>query len=292
MKVGLNTFQLAARFGFNEQGISSETNLLDSARFTAKWGVEVIELMLDISIFAPEQMSEKIAQGLRDLSQQTGVKYSAHLPYTYVDISCLNESFRLKSLHFLKSAISFAKKIGADTNVLHPLGKETAIIFENEKTGNSRITQQRLLDRFLDAIARSLDQLIQYVPSHKLCIENIEYFPFNVIDRILSQFDVCICLDVGHAVHRNEDPIRLFEIYRERIRIIHLHDTVPFRRPNGKETLVGHQPPRGQTLPVERFIRRLQDHNWEGYLILEPLSTANARESLDIVRHLGLLPTP
>jgi sugar phosphate isomerase/epimerase len=102
MKVGLNTFHLAARFGLNEQGASFDTNLLNSAREIAEWGVEVIELMLDICLFTPEQMSLKIVNGLRELSEETGIEYSAHLPYTYIDISCIpySGSFFQRCMYF------------------------------------------------------------------------------------------------------------------------------------------------------------------------------------------------
>ncbi|MGQ9516247.1 MAG: cobamide remodeling phosphodiesterase CbiR [Anaerolineae bacterium] len=58
---------------------------------------------------------------------------------------------------------------------------------------------------------------------HRICVENLVRFPHEAILPLLDELPISFCLDAGHLWLKGEDPIPLFRLYRERVRVIHLH---------------------------------------------------------------------
>ena len=53
-------------------------------------------------------------------------------------------------------------------------------------------------------------------------IENLNY-PYELLDDLLSEFDVGVCFDIGHLIMEKVDLSEIYEKYKNRIKIIHLH---------------------------------------------------------------------
>lgn len=69
-----------------------------------------------------------------------------------------------------------------------------------------------------------LERIIAWCGDPRLiCVENLVRFPHEVILPLLDELPISFCLDAGHLWLKGEDPIPLFRLYRERVRVIHLH---------------------------------------------------------------------
>jgi sugar phosphate isomerase/epimerase len=56
----------------------------------------------------------------------------------------------------------------------------------------------------------------------KLAIENLDY-PFELLEDIILELDLKICLDLGHLMVYDYDIIKVFNKYSFKTSIIHLH---------------------------------------------------------------------
>jgi len=85
------------------------------------------------------------------------------------------------------------------------------------------------------------------------CIENGQYFPgsFKKMDLVLEQFpDAYVAFDIGHTFLNDMDPEEFYDRYKEKIKVIHLHDF-------GKSD---HEVPfTGKLLNMPSFVQKLRD---------------------------------
>jgi sugar phosphate isomerase/epimerase len=55
-----------------------------------------------------------------------------------------------------------------------------------------------------------------------ISIETLSY-PLNWLDEILTDFNLSVCIDVGHLMLYGFDPEAVFSKYKKRTPILHLH---------------------------------------------------------------------
>jgi adenosylcobalamin phosphodiesterase len=55
-----------------------------------------------------------------------------------------------------------------------------------------------------------------------LCVETLDY-PFELIEDIVFDHQLSICLDLGHLIYYDFPPLEHLERYLDRTRVIHLH---------------------------------------------------------------------
>ena len=55
-----------------------------------------------------------------------------------------------------------------------------------------------------------------------LAVETLDY-PFSLVEEIVSEFALSVCLDAGHLWLYGYDSSAAIERYKEAIRVIHLH---------------------------------------------------------------------
>ena len=63
------------------------------------------------------------------------------------------------------------------------------------------------------------------VAEWRYAVEILSY-PFEEVHDIVAEYGLSICLDIGHVMRIGGDPTDLFDTYRERISVIHLHGYV------------------------------------------------------------------
>jgi sugar phosphate isomerase/epimerase len=97
------------------------------------------------------------------------------------------------------------------------------------------------------------------------------------------RYGVSICLDVGHQAYESGDPLAFLAQHGERVREVHLHDSV--------SVSAGPRPQIRDHLPLGRgemdylaFLRRLEQMGFEGAVILENNTQADVEGSLERVR--------
>jgi sugar phosphate isomerase/epimerase len=57
----------------------------------------------------------------------------------------------------------------------------------------------------------------------RLCVENLENYPPELLFPVLDKVPVSLCVDVGHLWLRGRDPVSLLGAQLGRTRVIHLH---------------------------------------------------------------------
>jgi sugar phosphate isomerase/epimerase len=116
----------------------------------------------------------------------------------------------------------------------------------------------------------SLQRLIaRGVPQNRLCIENLDY-PMDWIRPILGEFGLPLCLDIGHLIIQGVDPAGVFERFRDRISVVHLHGVQ-----NGRDHLALTDAHRVMMQTLVTLLR-----TFRGSLSLEVFDFSNLEDSL------------
>jgi len=142
--------------------------------------------------------------------------------------------------------------------------------------------ERTLLDPMLAQGARSLEEVGRLVPPRKVCVENIESFPFHEVLPLVEERGMRICLDVGHLVVDGGDPLEFLTDRRDLIGEIHLHDALRGR--SGGSGAQAHLALGRGEIDYAGFMSMLADGGFGGVLILEVNTEVDLRESMERVR--------
>jgi len=78
------------------------------------------------------------------------------------------------------------------------------------------------LARWIEGNRHSVNGLLRVVDPIDLCVEMLDY-PYDLIEGIVSDFRLSICMDIGHLILHGYDPDDYLDRYLPRTRVIHLH---------------------------------------------------------------------
>lgn len=162
-----------------------------------------------------------------------------------------------------KSGMDFAEFHSFAARDIDSFKRKSKLELEMMKLCGAKAISQHLTDEFMkypDAInaviKRYKDAGISF------CVENLlrdmRFSTLEDVDAILSKLpDACIAFDVGHAIITGIDLCDFYDKYKEKIKVIHLHDVV--------ET--DHSVPFTGILRKSPFISRLKE--FKGVVVLE-----------------------
>ncbi|MBI5571817.1 MAG: sugar phosphate isomerase/epimerase [Desulfomonile tiedjei] len=146
----------------------------------------------------------KVLQELRRIAAASDLTFTVHLP---LDLDLAAD----------RPALATALGVVRHTTELAPHG------FVVHLDGNVR---DQTLDRsrWLENSVRSLEALLQEVPDpRKICVENLESQPPELLDAVLALLPVSCCVDVGHLWKQGLDPVPLLDAWLPRAGVVHLH---------------------------------------------------------------------
>lgn len=149
---------------------------------------------------APAVIDELIA-----LAREHTLTYTVHLPLD-ADLGTSDETERTQSLGKMMRVIEHTHRLTPHAFILHfPV-------------------QHQPQARWHAALSCSIEQLLEGagIPPDHVCIENLDY-PFETITPIIEQYDLGICLDLGHAINHGVPVRPLLAAHIQRARVIHLH---------------------------------------------------------------------
>ena len=141
------------------------------------------------------------------LKNEYDLSYNVHLP-TDVDISTPDPSER-------ETAINHYLKVMDITRALDPVTYTLHVPFEPGKPGGEALWRAYSLKGIRSLLSNGLDP-------RKLSVETL-FYPADLLKPLLDEFDLSLCLDVGHVILGGGDPLAVYEAFRSRISIIHLH---------------------------------------------------------------------
>lgn len=148
-------------------------------------------------------------QELGRLAQDLNLAYNVHLP---VDVSLTDplKKKQAKAADTLFQVIELFAPLHPTTHTLH--------LDMDRKVGS--------LDELLDWDQRAgqgLELLVPRLPdSKKLSLETLWYDP-EALQRLVVDFDLCLCIDAGHHFKYNHDLNTTFDLYPGRVPLVHCH---------------------------------------------------------------------
>lgn len=170
--------------------------------------LDEIELLLFES--APDSLpSNHEIKKLLSLSKEFDLTYNVHLP-TDISLSDPEPSIRHAAMETLKKVMDLTASLCPSTYTLHLSYDEEG--FDSEQ-----------IKKWQDRLYRSVGRFIATgVNSEMISIETLTY-PMEWIEEILSDFNLWLCIDLGHLMVYGFDMETVFSRYRNRTSIIHLH---------------------------------------------------------------------
>ncbi|MBF0412223.1 MAG: sugar phosphate isomerase/epimerase [Desulfamplus sp.] len=187
--------------------------------------------------------SEEIKE-LVELSQSLDLTYNVHLP---VDISLtdISKAERINAIDTVKRVLELCEPLNPTTHTLHidcnlqklsdnfqkSDNKSYHAHVHNNDNNNAHYQEQ--INHWRERAAQSLKIIASSISDPSIIsIETLDY-PFEYISDIVDEYSFSVCIDAGHLIrygYKNGSQIEasfdiksLFERYRKRIPLIHLH---------------------------------------------------------------------
>ncbi len=259
-------------------GKESRLLTLEEIKIIAETGMKYIELSdshdVDSEIF-------------NDLKQNGIGILSVHAEYLGTDISETDQYKKINGIDYAKKGIDRIKELGGNIIVIHPGGWY----------GDKKEEENRLRN-----CINSLVEITKYGNSKevKIAIENLPPGFLGdepeVIKTILSQVrsitglnkEIGICLDTGHA-SLTENLFEYLELFSDDIISIHLHDNIgEVHEDRSLAVDDTHRPPGHGLIFWEKFIKRLNEIEYNGGLIFELKSDSIEGENWKFVLNEAL----
>lgn len=182
--------------------------LLPNVMFLAD-KVDDIELVLFESDEFTNLPDTATVQMLKETAKRSDLTYTIHLP---LDTWMGHEeaSVRERSVDKCLRVIECTAPLLPFAYVLH---------FHGDQRGEIPSPD---LERWIDGHRRSVERLLQDVNSQDLCVETLDY-PYTVIENIISDYNLSVCLDIGHLLMCGYAAEDYLDRYLTRTRVLHLH---------------------------------------------------------------------
>ncbi len=141
---------------------------------------------------------------LAAIADNFSISYNIHLP---MDIYLGSEdlSARNYAMDTIKEIVNLTSPLPCSTYTLH---------IESSSTN---------MEKWKYHSFKSMEKLAASgIKPEKISVETLLY-PFEWIEKIITDFPFSICMDTGHLMLQEIDPLAFFNKYSDRISIIHLH---------------------------------------------------------------------
>jgi sugar phosphate isomerase/epimerase len=199
-----------------------------------------------------------------DASSSYDLSFSAHAPLSDINIGSLNERVRETSLREIVNSIKAARRMDIGLLTVHPGFYSPAGMIEKP-----RVVQTTLESlSYIESVARDLGV--------KVALENMPNMgPLTMgrtpeeLFQLLSNFDLGICFDIGHA--NTMGKIDAFLAHKKRFINVHLHDNMGER---DQHLVVGEG-----NIDFKKALSALSDY--QGRFVIEARSLKEAIASRD-----------
>jgi sugar phosphate isomerase/epimerase len=171
--------------------------------------VDDIELVLFESDEITNLPDAATVKMLKEMAERHDLTYTVHLPFdTWMGHQ--DESVRQRSVDKCLRVIDCTAPLSPFAYVIH---------FHGDHPGGSPSPD---LARWIDGHRRSVERLLQDVNSQDLCVETLDY-PYTVIEDIISDYNLSVCLDIGHLLLCGYAPEDYLDRYLPQTRVLHIH---------------------------------------------------------------------
>jgi sugar phosphate isomerase/epimerase len=171
--------------------------------------LDEIELLLFESAGCDALPSGPVIAELGRLAGEFDLSYNVHLP-TDISIGDLNLDRQRDAVETLVRVIELVQPLCPSALILH-----VPYIDESLKDDNSK--------RWQDRVYKNLEKILAVVENRKIiAIETLEY-PLELLETVIVDLDLSICLDLGHLMVYGYDVKEVFNQYALRTSVLHLH---------------------------------------------------------------------
>ncbi len=221
--------------------------------------VDEIELLLFESGPSTALLSKTVIADLRHLSREFNLTYNVHLP-TDIAISDPNPARRKQAVAKLLNIITRVERLSPSNCTLH-------VPFPVDAFGDESVR------KWQDIVYRNLAEMLKSgVPAERLAIESLNY-PFTIMENIIKDLKLFICMDIGHLIMRGDDIQAFFNMFAGRVAIIHLHGVQ-----HGKDHLSLDRLPESRHQPVLEILKK-----FNGTVSLEVFNFEHLQTSLNFL---------
>lgn len=196
-------YQGAFPFAVGGTSFTYPADYVPNARMLGPY-LDQLELLLLESHGLPSE--ETIAQ-LAQVRQETGLGYNIHLPY---DLSLTDPGAQKGAARALQRAVALTRPLEPATYTLH------LAYGQSEQS-------QAAIQKWRENAKAGLDRFLEIgIDSRAVSVETLDY-PLQWAADLIADFDLSVCLDIGHLFLYGLDPFELVDCLGERIAIWHLH---------------------------------------------------------------------
>jgi len=212
-------------------------------------------------------LSSEDVKTLLYLSRKLDVTYNIHLPLD-VSLTCESSLKRQNACDTILKVMDLFAPLIPTTYTLHlDLGPEMKNNMKNQTAVNNWRKRAR----------HSLQSIVSKLPRPDIIsIETLDY-PFFLIDSLVEEFDLSVCLDVGHQIKYGYDLLETYEKHQSRVSIIHLHGVAFLNHKIKDHTSLDQLP--------EKYFRQIQTvlERFSGVVSLEVFNLENLNRSLSFL---------
>ena len=169
-----------------------------------------LELLLFESGHPDSLPTQNAVHTLADLAGELDFSWNVHLP---IDIhpGHPERAVRQQAVDVIRRTMGRVAPLAPSTHTLHLPG-----ITGRPDGATVRQWQDRLYTT-LDAVLDS------GIPAGSLTIENIPDYPLEIVLPLIDSLGLRVCLDIGHLLISGGSLAAAFELFKDRITLVHIH---------------------------------------------------------------------
>jgi len=184
-------------------------DLMTNVRFLAPY-VDDIELVLFEADDESNLPDEKTITTLHEIACSNDLSYTVHLPLGLL-LGAVDEEERRRSVKKALHIVELTSPLNPAAYVVHFEGDHRGLIPSENMAG------------WTEGLRASTAELLSTgIPSLLFCVETLDY-PFALVDPIVHEFELSVCLDIGHVLLQGYPLDAYLAKYHDRIRVIHAH---------------------------------------------------------------------
>lgn len=171
--------------------------------------VDEIELLLFESNDIESLFSLSVVDKLQRLATDLNLTYNIHLP-TDIAISAPDVRQQQAAVETFTGIIQRLMPLAPSAFCLHVPYNEN----DNQTT---------TVNTWRDSVRSNMERLLgNGIDARAISIETLDY-PLELIEDIIADLNISVCMDVGHLILRGSDIVNVFNRFASRISVIHLH---------------------------------------------------------------------
>ncbi len=171
--------------------------------------IDEVELLLFEARREEYLPTRQVIRDLAVLSEEFDFTYNIHLP-TDLPVTDKNPQRRQQAVEIIKRVIDLSSPLHPTTHTLH-------LPYDMDRSDSKTITQWQ------DIANDSIEKLVHSgIQADMLSVETLSY-PFHWLDPVLESHCIPVCIDIGHLIVQNFDYVDIFNKYKDKTTIIHLH---------------------------------------------------------------------